>query len=865
MKKYLILASAICLAMAVSCNKEIIIDSPVDAPAGQELTGELVEFSFPASRELSKAVLDGNRFVWEKDDQVALCYGSSVVPFTYDADQGMFTGTISVGASGPFYVVSPYRSDITVTGGKVETLFPALQTCKAGKFADPAALVAVGTAADKNALEAGVDLHNMFSLLQFTITESDVNSVIFEGNVGDDAEISPLLGGRITIDPSNDSFELAGRSTSITLCSEASAMPAGTYIMAVPPVSFEHGMKIVFKCAGEALAYYRRTSSLFALQRNTGRSFGTMQTPGMKRCYYILDQNDMCRWGGATPIEGDMVFLGADIDMAGQVWAPVVGFAGTFDGQFRRVFNITCYTDSDAGLFGITADNCAPVIKNVVIGSKNGTSWDSVSCFEHNGCTDAGAWRYAGVVAKARGAASVSNIINFATIVVADDSQARTSIGGICGNWASTGTISDCINLGTVCNEAASAGEKNALGGIIGQGDGTGGVSGCSNVGIIANQNDQTSFIGGLIGYQMNGTVSGCTVNGCFVTNAADVSSAGSADRSNTAGLIGCLESAEVMDCTVSSVRVSAPGTYNVGGIVGSMTGESSTTIRSCDVLGSELIGIGNVGGIAGRFDSGNIICCRVDDYSQIQGSGDGVGGMAGRAVSKGGKSCLIDCGLVEAASITGAYSVGGIVGYVYPDANGPVDIYNCGVASAVTLTATSCDTGVPASGDSMVAGIVGRALCSASASSVKIVNCYAYPDIVCYLDMTHPSAGGAVGKNTISATGSGAVAGFVTDVIAPAIMLDDSPAGAGRERCGAIAGFLQNSSGISLTDCYYPAADGQVAIGNAPANVVQTNVEAVDDLSTVAAKLNAFVSSYSGYTLKTWMTGTTGLPVLDL
>lgn len=933
MKKLLFIVLAASVAVLSSCNKEALIDNPVDINDPSAVSGELVPFSFPASRELTKSHLDGLSFVWDEGDQIALCYGSTVTPFTYDPSTNTFNGVIDAAATGPFYVVSPYSSSLSISGSSIATEIPALQTCPAGSFSDPAAFVAVGTAADKAALEGGVQLRNSFSVLQFTITDPDIEYVVLDGNILSYESISPVIGGAVTINASGVTAIPAdgNRTTAVTICSETPTMAPGTYTMAVVPSVFLKGMKMICKRQGETKAYYRSASSSVNFNRNTGKSFGSVAVAGIaNRCYYIQDAYDMDVWNKAEVASDDVVFVGADIDLTGYPMTPVKNFAGTFDGQNHYIYNLSITSDEDAALFASTSAEGSPMIKNVYLGTTDGKHWDGESCIKHSGSTDTSNWMYAGVVGKANGATSINFVFNCCRVMVADDAQSKTRIGGICGNWASTGRMYGCFNYGAVRNEAAAAGAKNVIGGIVGQADGTGEIDSCYNYGQIVNENAQTSFIGGIVGctasvdntikdcinsgdvyalkfrtdafggvggivgYIIKGIVSGCYAYGCVVSNVAESDTW----KVNTGGIAGYLEAATLKSCVAEGAVVTATKSYDVGGIagitenaakiidckltdytrvfganrtggiVGYMMGKTNTTISDCVVSGAEINGTLNLGGVVGWLDTGTIEYCTITDGSLINGSGDGVGGIVGRAISKGGTSNLINgCVIDGDALVTGAYSVGGIVGYEYPDANGPVDIYNCGVYKAI-VQATSCDTGGdPSKGDCMIGGIAGWVRCKDSASTFKIVNCCMNGQIVCELDMAHPSAGGMVGYCSLSSAGTGLIANCSTNLTAESLTVNGAPITSSCTSYGAIVGMLPDHSGISVSNCYYMDGNG-LGAGDIGASVVQTNVEAVaeatfKDGSTVPGYLNTYASAYSGFTLSLWGADTSGFPCL--
>ena len=931
MKKLLFIVLAASVAVLSSCNKEALIDNPVDINDPSAVSGELVPFSFPASRELTKSHLDGLSFVWDEGDQIALCYGSTVTPFTYDPSTNTFNGVIDAAATGPFYVVSPYSSSLSISGSSIATEIPALQTCPAGSFSDPAAFVAVGTAADKAALEGGVQLRNSFSVLQFTITDPDIEYVVLDGNILSYESISPVIGGAVTINASGVTAIPAdgNRTTAVTICSETPTMAPGTYTMAVVPSVFLKGMKMICKRQGENKAYYRSASSSVNFNRNAGKSFGSVAVAGIaNRCYYIQDAYDMDVWNKAEVASDDVVFVGADIDLAGYPMSPVKGFAGTFDGQNHYIYNLSITSDNDAALFASTADTGTPLIKNIYLGTDDGEHWDGESAIVHSGSTDDSNWMYAGVVGIANGATSIKYVFNHCLVKVAADAGSKTMIGGIVGNWASTGSMYSCFNRGNVRNEAASAGAKNVIGGIAGQADGTGEIDSCINYGSLVNENDQTSFmggivgctagvdntikdcinfgnvyaskfrvnafggVGGVVGYIIKGTMSGCYAYGCVVSNSAECDTW----RVTTGGIAGYLENATLKSCVAEGAVVTATKAYNVGGIagltenaphiidckvvdgskvigaqrtggiVGYAMGKTNLDISSCEVSDSEISGTLNVGGIVGWLDTGSIKYCKVTKESTVTASGDGVGGVVGRAIAKGGTSNLIDGCLIDGGSeISGKYSVGGIVGYEYPDANGPVDIYNSGVASSVTVRATACDTGGdPEKGDSMIGGIVGWARCSDSGSTFKIVNCYSHAKIVCDLAMAHPSAGGLLGYVSLSAAGTGLVSNCTANLTADRLLVGGSAVGSSSTQFGALYGILPDRA-ITVSNNYYIDS---LPIGDAGESVVVTDNEAFaaavyKDGSTVPAKLNAF--SYSDYTLSKWKADADGNAVLDL
>lgn len=1021
MKKFVLIASALYMAMAVSCNK--VTEDSIN-PSRDGVSGvNLVEYSFPVRQELTKSYLDGTTFKWEEGDKVALCYGSTVAPFTYNSETDRFKGEIEAGASGPFYVVSPYRDDIAIVGGKVQTVLPATQ--KAGAHnADPAAFVAVGQASDAAALDAGVTLRNAFSLVRVTITDTDVTSISFEGNP-DGAKCSPALAGPVQLDPASAAFECDSRNLAVTLVPESSTFAAGSYDLAMLPQNLEKGLKIVFKRDGQALANYKISSSAKQLERNKGIELPSFDVAGIEtKCRYIQSADDMKAWDAvayADFTEKDIIYLGEDIDMSSVTdWVPVNQFIGTFDGQNHRIYNFSVSGSEYVGLFRINKNAAVTAnIKNLVVGTKDGETWDGTSSFTHSNSATRTDWYYVGVVAKTQGAATMENVVNYAKCEVAAGSNGKTRAAGVCGNWASTENISNCCNYGEVVNNATATGTgvnskgetvvaTSVLGGVIAQCDKPIVMDACENYGTVTNNNPYVKWVsgilassgaavtvqncinhgtiqnkvaaytswvgtGGVIGNLSvagasvkgcssvdatitsvchvvggiaaeidGGTIEDCSISGTLVKTSADFpagilafgpkggnvknckvigsntisgkgEAGGIAGRVYTGlvidgcefrggklegtgedlgGIAGWVQSGSIIkNSTVSNVTITGTTNY-VAGIVGlgenitidkcsvsssAITGKSGTAgilgyakgttvceVADCEVNGCNIDGTLNVGGIVGWLDFGNVTGCKLSGGTTVTGSGDGVGGIIGRAIAKSGNPNIIDNCFVDGATVTGAYSVGGIVGYEYPDKTGPIDIYNCGVSASSSLVATACDTGGdPTKGDSMIGGIVGWARCSDNASTFKIVNCYSHASIACDLAMAHPSAGGILGYVSLSSAGTGLIQNCTSNITADRLQVGGAAVTSSATQYGAVYGLLPDHAGITVSNCYY--VEG-LPLGEAGAGVVLSGNEAFAAASYTSSakdKLNLNAAAYTAHTLYGWK-AQDNLPVLS-
>lgn len=582
MKKLLLFSSALAIVMLASCNKEQK-EEPVNQGTPSKELSEPQDgsyFSFPATREVAtKSYLDGQDFKWEDGEAIAVVSANgNITKFTYNETADAFTSdSFDSSASGPFYVVSPFSESISIVDGKVITVFPADQ--RPGVHGvDPSALLSVGKTADVETLSNGVELKNAFSLVQVQISDKDVTSISFEGNY-QGTEVSPSLAGPVTVDPANGTATVTGRVTSVTLAPESGNLTAGTYTLAVLPQNLPAGMKVVFKRDGEVQAHYRSSSTARSLERNAGISLSSsaINVSGLKaRCYYILNETDLQAWNSQTPAESDKAFLGADIDMSEQNWSPRKNFVGLFDGQNHRVYNIEARGNDYVGFISSSCNSAGTLgvatIENLVIGTKDGINWDGTSRFSHYG--DNTSWCYVGVLGKAQGKTYMNNVVNYASIEIESTATGKNRIGGICGNWASEFDIEDCINYGSVSNNAETASDACAVGGVVGQLDepykdfGGAGLVNCKNYGSITANGNYVRFLAGILA----NTSYVSKIQNCY--NSGAISYVADNAATNNNGFVGgivanCNSEAKITACkNEGDITISNEGIQYIAGII---------------------------------------------------------------------------------------------------------------------------------------------------------------------------------------------------------------------------------------------------------------------------------------------------------
>jgi len=223
-------------------------------------------------------------------------------------------------------------------------------------------------------------------------------------------------------------------------------------------------------------------------------------------------------------------------------------------------------------------------------------------------------------------------------------SSAYASAGGIVG-YASSSTITNCYNTGSVSASTQSAG------GIVGYASSST-ITNCYNTGSVsASSSSLAAFAGGVVGVALSSTITDCYNTGSV-----------SASTPSAGGIVGYASTSTITNC-YNTGSVSAP--LYAGGIVGDAESSTTLTITNCYNTGS--VSGASAGGIVGDAESSTITnCYNTGSVSASLSSSSNAfaGGVVGIALS----STITDCyntGSVSASlsSLSNAYA-GGVVGY---------------------------------------------------------------------------------------------------------------------------------------------------------------------------------------------------------
>ena len=238
---------------------------------------KLVPMTFTATQESNvgtRAVLNiDNKVGWQENDEISIFDGLENQRFTLTGEvtEGIFSGEASSKAES-FTAVYPYNENAQLRESNVSGIeLPAIQTATLGSF-DPKAALMMAYTEDKSQL----NFKNAVSLVKVT-TEFPCKKIVLTADV-DIAGTGTLKYNEGT--PSI-TFE-SNQSKTITLKPEtgSDSFAAGTYYIAVPPITLTNGFSISFHASDEYCVYTRRSTQSNTFKRSMIKDFGTFKKTG---------------------------------------------------------------------------------------------------------------------------------------------------------------------------------------------------------------------------------------------------------------------------------------------------------------------------------------------------------------------------------------------------------------------------------------------------------------------------------------------------------------------------------------------------------------------------------------------------------
>ena len=505
------------------------------------------------------------QLIWDSKDKITVFAEGIGYEFTNsmpDGDRAIFEGSVKPSSS--YFALYPYNAEARVASGKIITKFPSTQ--KAVEYGtDKSAMIAVAT---ENA--GTLNFKNVYGILKFNIADEDITSVTLEGNNGE------IIAGDIEITLGNEpSYSVTGnKSTEITLTPSGDTFAPGDYAIALLPVEFNEGFKLIFTHSSSSKAAIRATKSeKFSVKRNGGLDAQEMTfESGDYKYYYIRTKEELDAWN-AEPTQwkgSDRVYLANDIDYGGGTWvtqtASGTEFKGLFDGRGHSITNIHITSSEHTGFLR----RVTGTVKNLTIGSPTDNS-DIISTAAN------AANRSIGVVGMLVGG-TVKNVVNYADV---NSGTGAGYCGGVVGRMQG-GLVEDCKNYGAVSSTVAP-GQVLNMSGIVGMLEsGENSVTSCENHGAVTysgSSSEKGLNIGGIIG-QITAQASVSESD-----NYGAITVSGSNNYSfNIGGIAGLNQTtaANISNCenAAAITNHSEAGEICIGGILGSS--KIATTISSC-------------------------------------------------------------------------------------------------------------------------------------------------------------------------------------------------------------------------------------------------------------------------------------------
>ena len=768
MKRYILPAAIAALSM-LSCQKELADPAqPDQAPA----PGELTEMTFSATVEENDTktyidATDGFKAFWETTDEIALYADGTKAEASFTVKEGTasgttadFTGTVASGASA-YYAVYPASAAGECSEGKVTVTVPAVQTLS-GHTTASGALVSVAKAAG-----AALPFKNVTALLKVNVSVDGITEIVLQGKNDE------VIAGTVKVDAETGVLsEVVAGSKMITFKPEGETFAQGDYYIALLPTAFTEGFDLVLSRAADSKRSIKETTKQLTLARSAGKNLGTV-TAGYAYEWVnvIMNKADIDLFRAAhVAATTETWVLGTDVDYQSGTY-PVPGngyyFKGTFDGRNHRIYNIKiarshAANNINTGFFNETE---GATIKNLVFGSKDGKTYDGVSVISNYTARTAG-FEYVGLIARARGTTTITNVVNFSKVTVTSDNKSMARIGGICGYLHDNSSISNCVNYGEVSNNSTGADMDNDLnasmtGGVVGNiQTSVKAISGCHNHGKVYSNDMNNHFIGGVFGITVN------TIEMTDCDNYGEVmeENGTAACQCEAGGVVGRLNgpSSKMTGCDnhgTVTVKNRKSNTLQ-GGVVGLI--KNTATIDQCTndaALTQELPTSANyhaLGGIVGFNDAGGLEAtiqgCSTTENSSISAvytevnSQCGVGGIIGIARAARLKNNE-NKGTVSGSNTTANESlyVGGIIGWNFKTACPEV----IGNTNRGTIAGTC----------SFRIGVGG--ICGTSISAIS--NCYNFGDITGTGTATNSGVGtiaGITNKATSNCQSAGSVNG---------------------------------------------------------------------------------------------------------
>ena len=587
-----ILALTVCISGFVACAPEIKPEEQ-EVPETEVVPEGMKKMRFTAAfSDLTKASIVGTNVRFSSTDSIAVYDGTGKNIFKVSSIDGgiaYFEGYVNAD-SDRYYAVYPCAmgSDAQPVDGTFSILFPSEQRVSANMSMDMTALSAIAEA-DK---VCHFQFRNISSVVTVAIPDG-AKKVTIQTNSGE------AISGTCKARPGE--MPEGASETRITLVPEegSSTFKAGNYNICTLPAHLSNGYTLTYEDDYQKESVNVDASIEFS---RTSQIDITSAINGMTWIRNFIHDADGLREfatyasGYST---GDIVGLAADIDLSDSEWTPF-DLNCTLDGKGHKISGIKVSSDKTrCGFIGIL--NEGAVLKDLVLGSADGLTYDGISYVDYTGTAAA----YQGLVSECFG--SITGVRSFVSMKHSGTDPGMR-LGGLVGCIRSNGKMSDCEFAGSIAVNAATASANHFVGGLVGRmhqtlADETT-ISESIFSGDITIGSDRVQGTGGIVGIMQGGNVAGCRSEGTVKINAVY------ANDSHYGGIAAYIQTgdsqntATISDCVNATELAASAYLCSVGGIVGDIhnysklikiercTNDAEITVSVAPIAQSYLSGI---------------------------------------------------------------------------------------------------------------------------------------------------------------------------------------------------------------------------------------------------------------------------------
>lgn len=501
-----ILMLACASLILICCAPDIKPERTDDNPQKEEevVPEGMMKKQFTASvADMTKASLVGTAVRFSASDKIAVYDGTLKNEFSVKSIDGgyvIFEGLVTKG-SDEFYAMYPYSKapEEQPQGGVFSLDFPQVQKVDKSSPTDADALISLAVADKVGHLQ----FRNVASMIVVSVPGGAKKVTITA--IGDGA-----LSGACTVTAGEVAQNASIKSVTLLPSEEGAGFSAGDYNVCTLPVHLQDGLVITYE--DDAQRVQVTVDSPIELSRTSQLDLTDAAKDIVWIRNFIHDADELREFAKVASGYGadELVGIADDIDLGGESWTPF-NLSCTLDGMGHKIsgINVTT-TNSRCGFIGTLQPT--GVLKNIILGSVDGNTYDGTSAVTYTGTAAA---YQGGVVSDCLG--TLQNVKSFMSVNHSSNDPGNR-IGGLVGNINQNGRIIGCEYAGTMTLANNNGSATHMAGGIAGRMHN--GLANAETIkdtkftGVINNTDQKMEAVGGFVGIMQGGSIVDCESSG---------------------------------------------------------------------------------------------------------------------------------------------------------------------------------------------------------------------------------------------------------------------------------------------------------------------------------------------------------------